>query len=295
MRLRPRLALCAASLAACLLATASAAEPHALNLTPPWKVGQNYSAEVTTRQTNRMALKSGAQVLNEQIERTVCRLQADGEALAVLDNGGLQKTRYVIRSLRVAKNDDAETDFLPAGTEVLVERASGAEETILVSGKPATPEQHAVLASLVSTDDTERTDQIIFGPRKPVAVGDTWSIDSASFARAMESSLGKIGDTKGVMKLDALQGKGDDATASVSGRVSFDLLSVPLPSSVTFKSGKAVFLLDGRIPASRPGAEMHQELRGNVEVEGESALGNGAVITLQIRSDHEQISTLRFR
>jgi hypothetical protein len=285
----------ALALAALLLAPALAAQSHHLNLTPPWKPGQLYSADITAIQDSRTALTNGETILHEQTIRSVTRLRAEGEALEVFENGGLKKTRYTVGSLRRASDGKPEADYLPPGTEVLVERVPGADETFHISGQPATPEQKGVLASIFSTDDTNHNDQIIFGPKKPVSVGESWPVDAAAFASAMESSLGKLGEASGSMKLDGFEKKEPADVASLSGHLTVQLLAMPLPPEVVFKSGKAHFVLEGRIPMSRAGTEHLQNLKGTVELLAEAPQGPGAVITLRLRHEHEQRSVLRFR
>jgi hypothetical protein len=294
----PSLARLLATTAAALVCsvTALAATTHPVNLTPPWTVGQRYSAETTFTQTHRMTVRSGDRVLKEHSQRTSARLRAEAEALEVFPNGGLKKTRFTIGSLLVTEGEAAEREFLPAGTVVVVERVSDSEETILIGDQPATPEQKTVLASLISTDEATRNDQILFGPSKPVAVGDTWPIDANTFAKAMESSLGKVGAARGTMTLDAFTGEGSAGVATISGNLTIVLQPVPLPPGFTFKSGKATFALHGRIPVSRPGTERHETLKGTVDISGEARSGEGAApIVFQARSEMDQRGTLRFR
>lgn len=295
MKLSTALRACSAALAFTLGTLAVRAEnpTHTLNFSPAWKVGQLYSVEVVGLQSNRATLTTGQEVLKEQAQSLGCTMHADAEALALLANGGLKKTRYVVRSLRVSKDGGAETDYLPQGAEIIVER-NGKEESFTINGTPASPEQKAVLQLVTSTDSDGENDQSLFGPTKPVAVGDSWSVNTKGFVESLGSVKANV--ARGTMKLDAFEGSGETGVAVVSGKITLGLQDVPLPPAFKSRTGDAVFELTGRIPGTRSGgSERREGLKGVIRCKGETTGADGRVIVMRITSESEQNSVLRFR
>lgn len=295
MKLPFPLRLCSVALAFTVgtLGAQTAAPVHAVNFSPAWKVGQLYSVEVVGEQSNRATLTTGKEVLKEQSQSIACTMRADAEALEVLANGGLKKTRYVVQSLRMAKDGGAETDYLPKGAVIVAER-TGKSEAFTIDGKPASSEQEDVLQLVTSTDSEGENDQSLFGPSKPVAVGESWSINIKGFLDSLDNI--KSNAARGTMKLDAFEGSGETGIAVVSGKITLGLQDAPLPPAFKSRSGNAVFELTGRIPGTRSaGAERQEGLKGVFTFKGETTGADGRVIVMQITSKSEQRSVVRFR
>jgi hypothetical protein len=270
----------------------AAAAVHAVNFSPAWSVGRLYDLDVVSTQNTRVSLTAGQDVLKEKNESSAFKMQADGEALTVLPNGELGKARYTVRSLRIIRNEGAEFDFLPKGTQVIVER-SGNDESVTVDGKPATPEQNTILKDLCSTGSEKHNDQTIFGPRKPVAVGESWPVNTSAFLQLLPSFQASL--AQGTVKLVAHEGEGAAAIAVVSGKITIGLKNTPLPPGFTPKLGEAVFELDGRIPATRSGAERREGLKGVIRIKGEGKGADGRVTLFQMVSELEKRSVVRYR
>lgn len=272
-----------------------AAETHTVNLTTPWTVGQAFSVKTTFTETTRASMTVGDKPAPEQSRKRMVRLEADAEALKVHPNGGLRQASYTVRDLRIIENSAPPTVYLPAGTKLVVEQVGVSDKSVTVDGKPATPEQLALLKPILAADGEHHNDQLIFGPDKPVAVGESWSINSATFISSLGSELGEIGAATGTMKLDGYSGEGAQGVALVSGQTSLVLTKAPLPPGFTMKSGKMTFRLDGRIPAGRSAAERQEKMSGAFELLGETAMPDGGVAQIKMRSDITTDVTLRFR
>lgn len=283
-----------ASLLFAATALVSSAQTHTVNFTTPWEIGQRYTASATVSESNQMVVSQGETILQQQGQKRTARLEADAEALGNFPHGGLRKAAFTIRSLHVSIDDAAETEFLPAGTKVVVESQSADKEVFTINDLPASDEQAAILKLVISTDDPEHSDQIMFGPKQPVAVGESWQPD----VQAMQSSLGKdlgvSANITGTMKLDAIEGAGPKQVSVVSGDMTFDNFIPPMPPGITPKSGKMTMKLDGRIPAARSASTRIENLTMLAEFSGEATPPNGATVTLKFKAETKSSHTLTF-
>lgn len=283
-----------ASLLFAATALVAAAQTHSINFTTPWEVGQRFTASATASDSNQMVVSQGANVLQQQAQKRTVRLEAEAEALGSFPHGGLSKAEFTIRSLHASINGAPETEFLPAGAKVVVESHGGDKKTFTIDGRPATDEQAAILKLVIATDSPEHNDQIMFGPKKPVAVGESWQPD----VHAMQSSLGKDFDVSatisGTMKLDAVEGSGPKQIGVVSGDIVFDNFIPPMPPGVTAKSGKMTMTLGGRIPAARAASTRVETLATLAEFSGEATPPNGPAVTLTMKAETKTSHTLTF-
>jgi len=288
--------LCATVLFASVGLSLSTAAPatHTVNLTTPWKVGQTYTAAVSATESTHVVLTLGDQKLQEQKQQRSAKLDADSKVLAVYSHGGLRKAEFTVRTLRASLNGTPEAVYLPPGAKIVAESTGGTEKTYTIDGAEASAEQKSILELVISLDAEKHTDQIIFGPKKPVAVGENWLLDGTALKETLGKGLGEIGATQGAMRLDAIEGSGDGQIAIVSGNVAFTGIKPALPPGITPKSGVFKAVLDGRIPATRTASKRVENLTADADLKGEAAGPNGATITFSVKVDVKHASTLTF-
>ncbi|MDF3059190.1 MAG: hypothetical protein K0R17_3405 [Rariglobus sp.] len=267
---------------------------HTVNLTAPWKQGQTYATSVTASESNRMVLRQGDKVLQDKTDKRTARLEADAEAISSFPHGGLRKAAFTVRSLRVSLNGAPETDFLPAGSKIVAESTGADKKIFTIDGNPATKDQESVLKLVTSTDDPEHNDQMLFGPRKAVAIGESWEPDLAAIKATMGKDFGVEALVKGSMKLDGVEGSGPTQINLVSGSVTFDRFTPPLPPGVDAKSGVFHVKLDGRIPATRTATQRVENLTATADFVGEIKTPDGTVLTMMMTVVAKNASVLTF-
>ncbi|MET0263700.1 MAG: hypothetical protein ABW223_12425 [Rariglobus sp.] len=289
-----RLSALLAAITLAISSVASAAATYTVDLTSPWKIGQGYSAVVTSSQSSATTVSVGGKKVQEQVQRRAASFEADAKVLEVYPHGGLRKASFKIRSLRASKDGAPETEFLPAGTEVVAESTGVTEKEFTVNGKKATDEQKAVLGMIITTDGSRHNDQILFGPKNPVAIGDQWSLNGDQLKETIGKEFGTIAVSQGTMRLDAIEGSGDSQIAVVSGKVNFKGIQPELPPGVKPTAGQFQAVLDGRIPATRTASKRVENLTATADLGGEADGPNGAKMTFAVKVEAKHSSVLTF-
>ena len=293
-RLRAKILVASISLAFTSLAAAAAPAAYTVNFTTPWQIGQAYTTSVSASETTRIVITMGEQKLQEQTQQRSAKMDADSKALEVYPHGGLRKAEFTLRTLLASVNGAPEAAFLPPGTKIVAENTGETEKSYTINGAAATTEQQAVLKLVISLDDEKNNDQAIFGPKKPVAVGETWKLDEAPLKETLGKGIGTIGAAEGTMRLNAVEGAGPAQISIVSGNVAFTGIKPELPPGITPRTGTFKAVLDGRIPASRSASTRVENLNATADLSGEAAGPNGAVLTFRVKAEAKNATVLTF-
>lgn len=275
-------------------AASIAAETHTVDLATPWTPGQRFTATVTVTESSHMTFASEDRILQEQSQRRAAHFEADAEALAVHPNGGLRKAGYTVRTLRVSLDDQAEGEFLPAGTRLVAESLAPGEKTYSVNDHPATAEQEAILKLVLSLDSEKHNDQVVFGPRQAVAVNETWTPDPAILRELHEKEFGRIGAIQASMRLKGIEGSGDSQVAIIAGTLDFTNIQPPLPPGITPRSGRFQARLDGRIPARHKASTRIEAFSATTDITGETTAPDGRTILFAVAARTRHASELAF-
>jgi hypothetical protein len=267
---------------------------YVVDLTSNWPPGQAYHASVSASEKAHTVVSIGGNKVQEQTQSRKVTLDADAKALDTFPHGGLRKASLTLRSLRVSLNGAPETDFLPAGTKITAESTGETEKSFTVNEAPASPEQASVLKLVIALDSEKHSDQILFGPKKPVAVGETWTPDQALIQKTLGKDLGKIESTQATMRLDAVEGTGPARVSVVSGTVNFLGVQPALPPGVTPNPGTFKAVLDGRIPANRTASKRIENLTATADFSGEAPGPNGAKVLFTINAEAKNATVLTF-
>lgn len=158
---------------------------YTIALSPAFKVGQKFSVvtDLSHSEQTKIAITiPGMPTPQDQNQNTEmsAHIEADGEILAVYPNGSPQKIALTLKSI-TATNDKTALPNLPAAGAKIVVAKTGTDASVTVNDQPADVGIAKVLRDVFDLGDEKHTDQTLFGPKAPVAIGDTWPVDFGGF------------------------------------------------------------------------------------------------------------------
>jgi hypothetical protein len=232
---------------------------YPIDLGRPAKVGEKFTVVSSVAQSSLIAIDAvnagkPPTSIQRQNQQRVIHLEAEGEVLAVFPNGNVQEVALTVRILRITTDTDADSDVLKAGAKVTAERINQ-QTAFAVDGKPAAEAVAKVLHEVDPTGDSRQTQQEVFGPSHPVAVGETWTPNVLLAAREIEDDK-DFGDSitaEGNATLDAAQGDGEKEVATVSYHLDLTGMKAPLANPFTPIAGDGKVDVIIIIPAKRQG------------------------------------------
>jgi hypothetical protein len=271
----------------------SPAKKVVVDLSPAYQVGQKFSVATDLANTQHTKLvitipgMPAPQNQNQDVE-TAAHIEADGQILAIFPNGSPQKVALTLKSIVATENKAAVINLPTVGANIVVDK-TGASLTISVNGQPADDHVGKILRDIFDTGNDQYTDQTMFGTKNPIAVGDTWPVDSAALVASFKSGVGEVSNITGTMKLTGLAGTGDSQVATVSGDVKIDGFKPPLPPGVTMTidSSSGVLHVEGDIPAVDKGT-MKESHSMTIKME---AHGDQQGVQVKISTSGEQKKT----
>jgi hypothetical protein len=229
---------------------------YKITLRPPTKVGQKFGANNDISMISDLETKAATPdappPIPAQIKEVTVHLEGDGEVLAVFPNGGMQKVALIVKTLTARQNGMDLPDLPVAGAKIVGEM-TGNTTVITIDDKPASATVNKLLTHVLGLDDAKESDQDIFCPTDPVAVGATWSGNTALLADSLKETLGSTAQVKGAVKLEAVKGTGDDEVISISGNYSLDKFNPPLPPTITVDTATFKIIMADTIPESAKG------------------------------------------
>ena len=276
----------------------AAAKTYTLNLTPALVVGQKFSVVTDLSDTELTKITitvPGMPAPQDQNQNTslVAHIEADGEVLAIYPNGSAQKIALTLKAITATNNQTALPNLPAAGAKVVVEKTAGSI-TVTVDGQPAPAGIGKILRDVFESGDEKYTNQAMFGPKAPVAIGDSWPVDSASLLSSFKQAIGDVSAIKGTMKLDGLTGTGDGQVAEVSGTVNIDGFKPPLPAGVnmTIDSSSGLMHMAGSIPSIAKGTDKGStSMTIKLEAHGEQ---QGLQLKISTSGEQKKTSTITF-
>lgn len=180
-----------------LVTTVSAAAPPAgaapssaqqIDLARPCAVGQTMRIRAEGSQDRTVsAVAQGAEHVMER-GRVTISFDAQAEVMVVDVHGRPTRVEYVVSECLL--NVQGETTEVAARGAVIVAQRRGATTTFEMNGRPLAREAAGALDIVASLGGDGPTDDEILGSRTPRRVGDSWPIDAASAARALQSGPG---------------------------------------------------------------------------------------------------------
>jgi hypothetical protein len=271
----------------------AAAKTYTIDLGRPAKLGDEFTVVSSIAESSIIVITAVSPgtppaSIHQENQQRVIHLEAEGEVLAVFPNGGVQKVALTVKKLRISSDSAPDADTLPAGTKVVAEKMNK-QAIFTVDGKPATTTVAEVLSQVDLTGDSNRTDQQVFGPSQPVAIGDTWEPNALLAAQALkdEGSLGDSIDVRGTVKLDDAKGEGDGQIATVSYHLDLSGMKAPLPRPFAPKSGEGKVDVTLIYSARRQGAESKNMVISASYV-SEAASPDGRLLTATVNIDQQR-------
>jgi hypothetical protein len=289
-----RLRLFAGLFALVISSLACAKTTYTVDFTPPWTQGQQYTAASTLTESVVTTFFTIDETLKQQTSKRSVRFEADATALAAFRHGGLRKAAYVVRTLRVSVDGAPETDFLPPGTQIVAESTGVADKAITINGRVATSDQKNVLLPVLTTDCEQYNDEHLFGPGRPVYIGERWSLEGTRLKNTLGYGLGTIKSTSGNMRLDRIEGTGDAQVAVVSGIVTFGGIMPNMPPGIFPESGLFKTSIQSRIPASHSSSKREDIMDSNATLRGATVGSAGQRLMATIKIESKTTSVLIF-
>jgi len=279
-------------------AAAASTAKYTVDLSPPYKVGQKFSVATdlsNTQHTTIVVTLPGMPTpqAQKQDSETAAHIEADGEILGIFPNGSPQKVALTLKNITATLNKAAVANLPAPGAKIIVEK-SGASATVSMDGQPAADSIGRILRDIFDTGNDKYTDQTMFGAKSPVAVGDSWPVDSTLLIASFKEGIGDVSNIAGTMKLTSLTGTGDSQVATVSGDVKIDGFKPPLPPGVTMTvdSSSGVLHVEGAIPAMDKGTEKESHsMTIKMEAHGDQ---QGAQLKISTSGEQKKTSVITF-
>ncbi len=259
--------------------TPAAPKIYKLNLSPPFKIGQKFSenSDVTSNVDMTVTITAPslpAPQTQPNKQASVLHFEADCEVLAITAEGQPKKVAVTVKVLRASQDGKNVPDLPVAGDKIIAEAASRHVKTMSVGDKPLSDAMVKLLKDVMPVGVDGWNDQIIFGPKEAVAVGATWKLPIPTMLLAdLQDSLPTASAVEGVIKLDDLQGSGDNQVAKISSNLTLVGVSVPLPDPMGAMPAQCTVQLTGKFPTMAKGVfdestKMNMKFGGETDANG---------------------------
>ncbi len=189
-----------------LSTAAPVAATYAIKISPDWKVGQKFGYVAD----DHSITADGEDDIH---------FDADGEVLALLPSGNPQRLAYTVKALKVTGADFPKAKLPVAGSKIVIEFAADNKKRVTIDGKAADPDTADFLAEVLWITIRNHTDQEIYGPKAPVAIGASWPINAAAFLDSHDEGDSHYDSISGSLTLQSVDGASDAQLAVVSGNL----------------------------------------------------------------------------
>ncbi len=232
-------------------ASAGGTKTYAVHFGRESRVGErvhlvkDHASEMNTKIT-----RDGAPVPDQQDKREKQTIHYDAvsTAIAVDARGRVTRVRYDVKDLT------SDGKRLPASVVELTRHAKEADADIIVDGSPASEDVRKALHSLLKLGLDGPTDDEIFGPKVPQAIGARWGIDEPLAIASFKDEGVNVSTIKGEVWLDGTTNMDGAECLSVHAVLDMRGMKIPdLPPGAVMEEGhataqmSAVLPLDGRV------------------------------------------------
>lgn len=281
-----------------LMLPACSPKVYNINLSRPSQVGWKFSLTsiiAEQSQSHTLITFPGADKpqSDDRDEEFNGHLEGEGEVLAVFPNGGIQKLALTVQSLTATRGGKPVANLPTFGAKIIAGH-QGDKIAISVDGQPASPAVTDVLNELILLDDDSATIQDLFGPKQPIKVGATWSVDPAAMENALKSGLGgKSNGATGVMKFASLQGSDGTESATITGDFAIVEYKPGLPSTMKLDAAGIHGTLTWTVPVGggKGTVKFLRDLSMNLDAHGTP---NDTSVKLTVRGEQKRSLTMTF-
>jgi len=191
--------------AAAAASTAPAGDAtYTFSISPAWKTGMKFGYVGD----DQAASPDG---------KTSIHFEADGEVLAMLPSGTPQKLALTVKALHVTGADLPPESLPGPGSKVVIEYPPNGKRRITFNDKLASGDATQCLDAVLLITLRNHTDQDVFGPSGPVAVGANWPVNAKAFTDFNEEGEQHFTSMEGSLNLQGIEGEGESRVAAVSG------------------------------------------------------------------------------
>lgn len=238
----------------------TAQKTYDVRLTYPRHAGQEFGLTSRITRSQNITISVNDVVVKEDSATT--RIDFDGMIKINQVNADAQPSNADIRIQSfLVTIGDTEEDVFPAGTIINVQELADGRIYYSVGGEPVKANAEALLASLNIIDKEAKTTEAIFGTAKPVAAGETWSIntDEALKSAARSASNIALEDISGEMTLHDVERRDGQKVMKVTGSMTIkNLRPDELPPEMSIEHGTLRLKASGILPVDSDNGPLEQ-------------------------------------
>lgn len=231
-----------------------AAQEYEVQLASAFKAGERYTYNLTSTVALDHEMRVDEQVAKAQHVGFTVTLAGELTVRAATDAGELREVALRVDACRVTDAVGI-TPGLAVGDTIQCVRDAGGKQRYTVNGKPAAPADGPLLEAVIGVKNEQMpNDQESFGPRKAVAVGEVWKINTEAAMKAFANMGAQNGaQMDGQFTLDKAEPYRGVPSLFVSGRMHASGIAMPLPPGLTITASTADFAGSAILP--REGAQ----------------------------------------
>lgn len=273
---------------------------YPIRLERGWEPGARHRVEVDEVRTQTQTIRHQGQVMEERTSTKRIVFVADVTVLEVDVRREATHLTYRVASCMLTE-DGQTTELVPAGTTLEVFTAADADRArILRDGQPIDDALRAPLASVLTVrSSSEASDEdAVFGSARPRAVGESWTPDRESFARAMNEEAPFAIDPARVSATSRVESRGIVSGTSGLG-IAVDVeVDQPrlteLPEDIRVRRSHATLRLDGFFPddVSLPRLRSHTATRFELVADVRSDRATFEMELTLLTESHETLTPL---
>ncbi|MBI3124227.1 MAG: hypothetical protein HYZ10_07470 [Ignavibacteriales bacterium] len=189
------------------------------------------------------------------------------ENLKSTNNGKEIEYKYVVDYFNVDNATD-KINLFPKGTEINFGINDKNEMIYKVKNKSLSEKEIEILSKVFEIRDPKMpSENELFGPQKPVSVGESWEIDSAKYVATFEKD-GSVDisnlEITGVFKLDALERFNDKQCLKVVGAIKIEGIYPAEPLQFSEISSNTTYNYIVFLPVDKPNRRLSDSFTINI-------------------------------
>ncbi|HEY3305547.1 MAG TPA: hypothetical protein VGL70_18645 [Candidatus Binatia bacterium] len=246
-----RVATFVITVSACLwvFSSIAVAQEYEIRLSGQAKTGEKYKLSTTVSYAEKSTLFSDGSPVKDKKEEFTLELVSSVIVLETSERGKLRKSAIVIEKCVMTTGGRIESLITP-GLVVMAAR-EGKQTVYKIKDAPVDARTAKALRMSISFYAGEYSDDDIFGTREKKGVGDTWPVNAAMFADAMNEVFAvsiKHEDISGTMNLEQVVKDRLHDYFLIKGWLDIAKFAVPLPQAFRLDEGQLKVAFSGKYP-----------------------------------------------